>query len=101
MLSVAVSPDGAWIVSGSKDRGVRFWNPRDGQAHLSLQGHKNSGRFSVSIENPLTAKRRSDDLLHLTVMSVDLSPAGGLLATGGGDRKVRVCKSPEFSLATH
>lgn len=25
VLSVDISPDGAWIVSGSKDRGVQFW----------------------------------------------------------------------------
>lgn len=46
MLSVAVSPDGAWVVSGSKDRGVQFWNPEDAQTQLVLQGHKNSGEFT-------------------------------------------------------
>jgi WD40 repeat protein len=45
VLSVAVSPDGAWVVSGSKDRGVQFWNPKDAQTQLMLQGHKNSGKF--------------------------------------------------------
>lgn len=66
VLSVAVSPDGAWIVSGSKDRGVQFWDPRTAQQQLMLQGHKNS------------------------VISIDLSPAGGLLATGSGDWQARV-----------
>jgi len=66
VLSVAVSPDGAWVVSGSKDRGVQFWNPKDAQTQLMLQGHKNS------------------------VISIDLSPAGGLLATGSGDWQARV-----------
>ncbi|KAF8320380.1 WD40 repeat-like protein [Clavulina sp. PMI_390] len=68
VLSVAVSPDGNWIVSGSKDRGVQFWNPKDAQTQLMLQGHKNS------------------------VISIDLSPAGGMLATGSGDWQARVCK---------
>jgi glucose repression regulatory protein TUP1 len=45
VLSVAVSPDGAWIVSGSKDRGVQFWDPRTAQQQLMLQGHKNSGEY--------------------------------------------------------
>ena len=63
-----MSPDGVWVVSGSKDRHVRFWNLKDAQAQLILQAHTNS------------------------VISVDLSPAGGLLATGSGDWKVRVCK---------
>lgn len=47
VLSVAVSPDGAWVVSGSKDRGVQFWNPKDAQTQLMLQGHKNSGKRSL------------------------------------------------------
>ena len=63
-----MSPDGAWVVSGSKDRGVQFWNPKDAQTQLMLQGHKNS------------------------VISIDLSPAGGLLATGSGDWQARVCE---------
>jgi glucose repression regulatory protein TUP1 len=66
VLSVAVSPDGGWVVSGSKDRGVQFWDPRTAQTQLMLQGHKNS------------------------VISIDLSPAGGLLATGSGDWQARV-----------
>ena len=43
VLSVDISPDGAWIVSGSKDRGVQFWDPKTAKAQFMLQGHKNSG----------------------------------------------------------
>jgi general transcriptional corepressor TUP1 len=42
VLSVAISHDGQWVVSGSKDRGVQFWD-KNGRAQLMLQGHKNSG----------------------------------------------------------
>lgn len=42
---MALTPDNEWVLSGSKDRGVQFWNPRTGDAQLMLQGHKNSGRF--------------------------------------------------------
>ena len=45
MLSVALTPDGQWVLSGSKDRGVQFWDPTTGHAQLMLQGHKNSGEF--------------------------------------------------------
>ncbi|MBW0536140.1 hypothetical protein O181_075855, partial [Austropuccinia psidii MF-1] len=58
VLSVAVSPDGEWIMSGSKDRGVQFWDPKTGMAQFMLQGHKNS------------------------VISIAVSDTGGLLATG-------------------
>ena len=67
MLSVAVSHDGQWVVSGSKDRGVQFWDARTAAVQCMLQGHKNS------------------------VISIDLSPMGGLLATGSGDWQARIC----------
>lgn len=45
VLSVALTPDAAWVMSGSKDRGVQFWDPDTGAAQLMLQGHKNSGEL--------------------------------------------------------
>lgn len=45
VLSVAVSHDGKWVVSGSKDRGVQFWDSRTAIVQCMLQGHKNSGAF--------------------------------------------------------
>ncbi|TFY70313.1 hypothetical protein EVG20_g2690 [Dentipellis fragilis] len=66
VLSVAVSHDGQWVVSGSKDRGVQFWDARTATVQLMLQGHKNS------------------------VISIDLSPAGSILATGSGDWAARI-----------
>jgi len=42
VLSVAISHDGQWIVSGSGDCGVQFWD-RHGRTHLTLQGHHDSG----------------------------------------------------------
>ena len=44
VLSVAISHNGQWVVSGSKDRGVQFWD-KNGTAQLMLQGHKNSGAW--------------------------------------------------------
>lgn len=66
VLSVAETPDGQWVMSGSKDRGVQFWDPATGAAQLMLQGHKNS------------------------VISVAPSPVGGFFATGSGDMKARI-----------
>jgi glucose repression regulatory protein TUP1 len=43
VLSVCLTPDGHWVMSGSKDRGVQFWDPVTGNAQMMLQGHKNSG----------------------------------------------------------
>ncbi|KAI8991336.1 WD40-repeat-containing domain protein [Mycotypha africana] len=67
VLSVATTPDGHWIVSGSKDRGVQFWDPRTGQTQFMLQGHKNS------------------------VISVATSPGHRpMFATGSGDNRARI-----------
>ncbi|BFZ62391.1 proteinral transcription repressor [Saitoella coloradoensis] len=66
VLSVCLSPDGRWVVSGSKDRCVEFWDPRDGTPQLMLQGHKNS------------------------VISVAISPNGKLFATGSGDMRAKI-----------
>ncbi|KAG6900067.1 hypothetical protein C0995_004389 [Termitomyces sp. Mi166 len=43
VLSVSVSHDGQWVVSGSKDRCVQFWDIRNATLQFVLQGHKNSG----------------------------------------------------------
>ena len=45
VLSVAVSHDGRWIVSGSKDRGLR-------QFSVCFKEHKNSGLFSSPFSLP-------------------------------------------------
>lgn len=41
--SLAVTNDGRWVVSGSKDRGVQFYDTKSKAVQLLLQGHKNSG----------------------------------------------------------
>ncbi|KAI8976622.1 WD40-repeat-containing domain protein [Trametes punicea] len=57
------------LLSGSKDRGVRFWDANTAVAQCMLQGHKNS------------------------VIFVDLSLAGNVFATGGGDWQARIFMS--------
>ncbi|GAW14127.1 hypothetical protein ANO14919_035210 [Xylariales sp. No.14919] len=66
VLSVAFTPDASWVISGSKDQGVRFWDPHTGDTVLTLQGHENS------------------------VISVASSRTGGFFATGSGDKKARI-----------
>ncbi|KIL59601.1 hypothetical protein M378DRAFT_1001429 [Amanita muscaria Koide BX008] len=38
VLSVAVSHDGQWIVSGSKDQGIQFWDARLAVVQLPTGG---------------------------------------------------------------
>ena len=39
VYSVAFSPDGSHVVSGSKDRTVRIWNVVTGESEAKLKGH--------------------------------------------------------------
>ncbi len=48
VLCVAVSHDGKWVVSGSKDRGVQFWDANTAVAQCMVQGHKNSGESCLA-----------------------------------------------------
>ena len=66
--SVAVSHDGQWVVSGSFDESVLFWDARNAQAQFALHGHKNG------------------------VWSVDMSSTGDIFATGGLDGVTRICE---------
>lgn len=72
VLSVCSTPNNEYILSGSKDRGVIFWDQLSGNAILMLQGHRNS------------------------VISVAVSPNSlgteGIFATGSGDCKARIWK---------
>lgn len=73
VLSVCLTPDGHWVMSGSKDRGVQFWDPITGNAQMMLQGHKNS------------------------VISVAPSPTGNLFATGSGDMRARIWRYSTYT----
>ncbi|EHA24405.1 hypothetical protein ASPNIDRAFT_200428 [Aspergillus niger ATCC 1015] len=73
VLSVCLTPDGHWVMSGSKDRGVQFWDPITGNAQMMLQGHKNS------------------------VISVAPSPTNNLFATGSGDMRARIWRYSTYT----
>lgn len=66
VLSVAATPDGQYVISGSKDRAVNCWSPKDETTQFVLHGHKNS------------------------VISIAMSETNGLLATGSGDWQARI-----------
>ena len=66
VLSVAYSPDGLTLASGSEDNTVRLWNVQNGQHKLTLEGHEDA------------------------VTSVVFSPNGGTLASGSKDTTIRL-----------
>ena len=66
--SAAVSHDSQWMVSGSSDQSVLFWDARNAQAQFALHGHKSF------------------------VMSADVSSTGDIFATGDYDGVTRICE---------
>ncbi|KAK5635064.1 hypothetical protein RRF57_010776 [Xylaria bambusicola] len=66
VVSVAFTPLADWVISGSSDHSVRFWDPRTGCPVLTIWGHTN------------------------TVISAAPSPTGGLFATGSLDGTARI-----------
>ena len=98
--SVAISPDGKRIVSGSDDRTVKLWDAGTGQELLTLTGAGRAVTFSPDGKRIVTG---SDDrtvklwdastgqvLLTLKghrvmVASVAVSPDGTRIVSGGGD----------------
>jgi WD40 repeat protein len=72
--SVAFSPDGERIASGSFDRSVRLWRAETG-----------------ALEHTLTAHEQA-------VVGVAFSPDGAWLASGGDDARVRVWRARDGAL---
>lgn len=88
MLSIACTYDGKWIISGSKDRSIQFWDPKTGQPQFMLQGHKNSGKMTsmhFSVVEIFTFFYCS------AVISVAVATNGRpLFASGSGDNRARI-----------
>ncbi len=108
--SVAISPDGQTLASGSWDDTIKLWNLATGKELRTLTGHKSSvqsiaispdgqtlasGSFDKTIK--LWNLKTGDLLRTLTghknrVWSVAISPDGQTLASGSEDKTIKLWK---------
>jgi WD40 repeat protein/serine/threonine protein kinase len=108
VISVAFSPNGRWIATGSGDRTVRMWNAATGRLERTFTGHANIV-FAVAFSPDGTrlASSSQDRTVKIwdatpgpetptlagdgaPLFSVAFSPDGGRIASSGQGGKVRV-----------
>ena len=116
VTSVAFSPEGQYLASGSKDRSVKVWRMSNGTLVSSRSDHaqqvnavafSSNGQWLTSASNDRTAKlyRTSDWGLERTltghgdyVFSLAFSPDSATLATGSWDQTARIWNVTDGSL---
>ena len=114
--SVAFSPDGQTIASGSSDKSIKLWNSQDGRLIRTLKGHTGRVRSVAFSPDGQTIASGSDDntiklwnsqdgslIQTLTghthwVWSVAFSPDGQTLASGSSDNTIKLWNSQDGRL---
>jgi WD40 repeat protein len=108
VYSVAYSPDGQTLASGSRDKTIKLWNARTGKLLQTLTGHSSSvlslayspdGQTLASGSDDKTIKLwdvKTGNLLQTFighsdwVRSVAYSPDGQTLASGSDDKTIKL-----------
>jgi len=106
--SIAFSPDGATLISGSRDKTIRLWRVRDGTLLKTLEGHtREVDSIAFSPDGAIFASGSWDKTIRLWrvrdgtllktleghtggVCSIAFSPDGAILASGSWDKTIRL-----------
>ena len=107
ITSIAFSPDGKLLVSGSEDTTVKVWELSTGQPICTITGHSNFvNSIAISPDGKLIASC-GDDIIKLwklntgeeiytlsghsaVIHSVTFSPDGQILASGANDKMIKL-----------
>ena len=118
--SVAFSPNGKLIASGSFDRTIKVWEAVTGEVRHTLKGHSDvvlsvafsiagdliaSGSFDKTIKVWRAVTGELDHTLNghsRRVRSVAFSPAGNRIASGSGDKTIKTwdIRAPQQAFTT-
>ena len=116
ITSAAISPDGKYIVSGSRDSTIEVWNMEDGKLIRTLRGHEGDvtsvaispdGKYIVSGSRDSTIKvwNMEDGRLIRTlrgharsVTSVAISPDGRFIVSGSDDNTIKIWSMEDVRL---
>ncbi|MGK7900273.1 MAG: trypsin-like peptidase domain-containing protein [Hormoscilla sp.] len=108
VYSVAISPDGQLLASGSRDDTIKIWNLGSGRLLRTLTGHSDWVRsVAISPDGQLLASGSDDNTIKIWnlgsgrllrtltghssyVLSVAISPDGQLLASGSRDKTIKI-----------
>jgi len=108
VTSVAFSPDGQTLASGSWDETIKLWNPVSGECVKTFTGHTKAAQSVViSPDGKILASGSEDNTVKLwnlesgeclktlsghsnSVNSVVFSPDGKIVASGSGDATIKL-----------
>ena len=112
VTSVAISPDGTLLASGSADDTIKLWSLPDGELLNTLEGHTRSiYSIAISPDGTLLASGSSDDSIRLWLLpdgmlintlwrhksyvnSIVISPDGTFLISGSDDKTIKLWSLP-------
>ena len=85
-MSAAFTNDSQWVVSGSKDTGIQFWNPLTGDAVTRINAHTKPSKPRADQTSSHCTNRNDVDLVN----QLDIGRVNNLFATVSVDKSLKI-----------